>query len=160
MRRKDREVTDFNKMMEFVAKCEIIHLGLADGDYPYVVPLNFGYEVKDQQLYLYVHGAMSGRKYELMKKNQKCSFEMSIPLKLDFIEDTKDVTMRYQSVMGKASIELLENEEKLIACDQFMMGSREATKDFDYNRKSLDHTMVAKLTVIEWSAKENPIVTG
>ena len=32
MRRKDREVTDFNEIIKIIDECEIIRLGIADGD--------------------------------------------------------------------------------------------------------------------------------
>lgn len=69
MRRKDREITDINEIIKIIDECEIIRLGLADGDFPYIVPLNFAYDVKDNQIAFYIHGAMAGRKYELLMKN-------------------------------------------------------------------------------------------
>ena len=112
MRRKDREVTGFSEIMKIVEQCEIVRLGLSDGDYPYIVPMNFAYEVKGEQLYLYVHGAMAGKRYELLTQNPVCSFEMDKPLYMDCITEMKDVTMRYLSVMGKATVTFLEGEEK------------------------------------------------
>lgn len=44
MRRKDREVTDLREILRIINKAKILHLGLFDGDHPYVVPLHFGYE--------------------------------------------------------------------------------------------------------------------
>ena len=68
MRRKEREVTDFNSILEIIDECRIMRIGLADGDFPYIVPLNFAYTVSGKQLDFYIHGALSGRKYELMKR--------------------------------------------------------------------------------------------
>lgn len=45
MRRKDREITDFNEIRKIIDACEILRLGLADGDFPYIVPVNFAYTV-------------------------------------------------------------------------------------------------------------------
>ena len=36
--------------------------------YPYVVPLNFGYELKDEKVYVYVHFMKRGHKFDLMRK--------------------------------------------------------------------------------------------
>lgn len=36
--RREREVTDRDEMIEILKKCRILHLGLVDGDTPYVVP--------------------------------------------------------------------------------------------------------------------------
>ena len=49
MRRKDREVTELEAVMEIIRQCDVLRLGLADGDYPYIVPMNFGWEEKGQQ---------------------------------------------------------------------------------------------------------------
>ena len=160
MRRKDREVTDFETIVGIIDECDIIRIGLADGDFPYIVPLNFAYTVKGKQIEFYVHGAMAGRKYELMNRNKKCSFEMDIPLEMDCMVEKKDVTMRYKSVMGTADITFLEGQEKQDAIDNIIMNRYEETRNFDYNRKTVAVTMIAKLTVIDLSAKANPIGGG
>ena len=41
MRRKDREITESNDILKIVDEAKILHLGLFDGDYPYVVPLHY-----------------------------------------------------------------------------------------------------------------------
>lgn len=51
MRRKDREVTELETVKEIIRQCDVLRLGLADGDYPYIVPMNFGWEEKEGRLY-------------------------------------------------------------------------------------------------------------
>ncbi len=160
MRRKDREVTDFPTMLQIIDACDIIRIGLSDGDFPYIVPVNFAYTVHDQQICFYIHGAMAGRKYELMQKNQKCSFELDIPIQIDCIYEKKDVTMRYKSVMGTAEITFLEGEEKQSAIDDIIMNRYDETRNFDYNKSAVSRTAVARLTVLDWTAKINPIKGG
>ena len=157
MRRKDREVTDFETILGIIDECNIIRIGLSDGDFPYVVPLNFAYTVSEKQIEFYIHGAMTGRKYELMNRNKKCSFEMDIPLKMDCMVEKKDVTMRYKCVMGTADITFLEGEEKQNAIDHIIMNRYKKTRNFDYNGKMVAVTAVAKLTVIDLTAKVNPV---
>jgi len=161
MRRKDREVTDFNTMIKIIDECDIIRIGLADGDFPYIVPVNFAYTVDEhQQICFYIHGAMAGRKYELMLKNRKCSFELDIPLEMDCIYEKKDVTMRYKSLMGTANIDFLDGDEKQSAIDNIIMNRYDETRNFDYNKSVVKRTAVAKLTVIGLTAKINPIKGG
>ncbi len=157
MRRKDREVTEFNTIINIVDQCDIIRLGLYDNDYPYIVPVNFAYTVEDKQICFYIHGAMAGRKYELMNKNKKCSFEMDIPLKMELIPDKKDITMRYLSVMGTATIEFIEENQKQKVIEDIILNRYASTCHFDYNKNALPRTMIAKLTVIDITAKMNPI---
>ena len=72
MRRKDREITSFDEQLKIIDQCDVVRLGLVDDDgYPYILPLNFGYEVIDNELVLYFHGALEGYKYELIDKNNK-----------------------------------------------------------------------------------------
>lgn len=156
MRRKDREVTDFNQIKQIISECDTIRLGFQDGEYPYIVPMSFGYEVIDNQIKFYVHGAQVGRKVDLIKKNKVCSFEMDCAHKLELIYKAKDVTMRYKCLMGKGTVELIEDDDKQQAMD-IIMNRDEETKDFEYNHDALKHTMIAKITVTEYSCKVNPI---
>lgn len=160
MRRKDREVTDFNEIIKIIDECDIIRIGLSDGDFPYIVPLNFAYTVNGGQICFYVHGAMAGRKYTLMNKNLKCSFEMDIPIKMECIYEKKDVTMRYKCVMGTADISFLDGEEKQAAIDDIIMARYEQTRSFEYNKAAVARTAVARLAVKEITAKVNPVSGG
>lgn len=160
MRRKDREVTDFSEIVKIIDECDIIRIGLSDGDYPYIVPLNFAYTVEDEQVCFYVHGAQAGRKYEMLKANPKCSFEMDIPIEMDCIVAAKDVTMRYKSVMGKAVAEFLEGDDKFDAIDNVIMARYEETRNFEYNKAVVKNTAIIRLTVTEMTAKHNPVAGG
>lgn len=157
MRRKDREVKNFEGIRQIIDECEVIRIGLCDDDkYPYIVPLNFAYEIQGEQIYFYLHGAMAGRKIELMKKNGVCSFEMDCGHKMELLHAAKDVTMRYKCVMGKAVIEFLEGDDKQKGID-IIMNRDERTRNFEYNKAAVSHTAVMKLTVTEYTGKLNPI---
>ncbi len=160
MRRKDREVTDFETIVGIIGECDIIRIGIADGDFPYIVPVNFAYTVDGKDICFYIHGAMAGKKYEMLKASPLCSFEMDIPLEMDCMVDEGDVTMRYKSVMGKCQVEFLEGDARQSAIDNVIMARYEATRNFDYNRDTVQRTAVAKLKVLELSAKVNPIRGG
>lgn len=156
MRRKDREVKSQEEILKIMEACRVVRIGLAGEDgYPYIVPMNFGYEAEDGQIYLYLHGAAAGRKYELMRKNGVCSFEMDCGHQLELLYETANVTMRYRCVMGKAEITFLEGEEKRRGIDALMRRD-EATRDFAYNEAALSHTAVMRLKVTEYSGKCNP----
>ena len=56
MRRYEREVDDPILINEMLKLFDIVGLGLNDEDgIPYVVPLNFGYEMDEENLYVYIH---------------------------------------------------------------------------------------------------------
>ncbi len=69
MRRTDREVKDTAEIMKIIEKCDVCRLGLSDGNVPYVVPMNYGYEYSDGKLTLYFHGAKEGKKLQIIQNN-------------------------------------------------------------------------------------------
>ena len=71
MRRKDREITDGEKIREIIEGCGCLRLGLCDDEGMYIVPLNFGAVCEAGQWYFYCHGASAGRK----EKRAGCGHE-------------------------------------------------------------------------------------
>ena len=69
MRRSDREIKDIEGIIQVMEKCDVCRLAFYDGGYPYILPLNFGMQVHEDQITLYFHGADEGKKYELMEKD-------------------------------------------------------------------------------------------
>lgn len=61
MRRKDREVKDFDEIISILDKCKVLHLAMISEGKPYSVPVNFGYIVRKEdgtkKLSVYIHGA-------------------------------------------------------------------------------------------------------
>lgn len=96
MRRKDREITDFGKMLDIVASCDVCRIAMhSDEDVPYLVPLNFGHEISDGVLYLYFHSASAGTKFELLQKYPRVRFEMDCGHQLVLQDRTMNCTMEF-----------------------------------------------------------------
>ena len=72
MRRSDREIKDFDEIIKVINKCDVCRLAINDGDYPYIVPMNFGLNIEDGKVVLYFHCASEGKKLELLKKMLMC----------------------------------------------------------------------------------------
>lgn len=151
MRRKDREVTDWDEMIAIMRQCDVCRIALNDEGAPYILPLNFGMEVQDGRVELYFHGALSGRKYELMRRDPRVSFEMDRghQLVMDTVHGT--CSMAYESVIGQGRITLLPEEEKATALARIMRQYHEEA--FAYNPAPLPATAVFKLTVERMTAK-------
>lgn len=110
MRKNDREITRFEEIVALVERCDTLRLGIADDQAPYVVPVSFGYEVVDGKIVLYFHGAVAGKKYELLQKNPRICVEG------DLSHGYKDnghggVTCDYESFIGYGDVELLTGAE-------------------------------------------------
>ena len=98
MRKAEREITDFNQKTELLGRCQTIRLGISGGQYPYVVPLSFGYEVDGGKVMIYFHCAKEGTKTELLKRCPNVCLEADILH--GYIDTGSSVTADYESIMG------------------------------------------------------------
>ena len=76
MRRRDREVTDSNEIIHILDTGKVLHLGLVDQGKPYIVPMNYGYILEGDKLVFYLHGALEGRKLDIIRNNSDCCVQI------------------------------------------------------------------------------------
>lgn len=119
MRRADREITDRNEILAIVNRCEVCNVAFADGDMPYVVPMNFGILEREGALTLCFHCASEGKKLDVLRKNSNVAFAMSTKHVLEWEESGK-CTMRYESACGNGHMRIAGEEEKRAALESIM----------------------------------------
>ena len=151
VKHSDRYITDFNDIVEMVAGYEIVRIAVNDGETPYIVPMNFGHEVVNDQLVLYLHGANEGKKIDLWKKAGKVAFEMDGQNGLVLKEAIGNCTIDFTSVMGVAEVEFVPEEEKYNALKCIM--AHYGKPEFKFATGPIPMTSVIKLTVTEMTAK-------
>lgn len=155
MRRKDREVTDFSKMIAILKSCDCCRLGLVDGNEAYIVPMNFGYDVTDDEVTLYFHCAKEGRKIGLLPKQTVVSFEMDTKHKLTVGKNDCDYSYLYQCIMGTGTVDILSNDSEKIYGLQRIMDHYTEKTHWEFNPKYVDMIQVLKLSARTWSCKEH-----
>lgn len=152
MRRKDREISDFDEIIEVMKKCDVCRLAMQGEEYPYVVPLNFGMEVEENQVSLYFHGALNGMKYDLLARNNKVCFEMDCGHMLYTDMEQGNCTMCYESVIGFGAVEEVPEEEKAEALN-ILMEHYPVPAGFRYNEAVVPKTRLLRLRVERLSGK-------
>lgn len=111
MRKSNREIKEFVKIVELLDRCQVIRLGLHSDDYPYIVPLSFGWEVNGDKLEIYFHCAKEGKKLDLIGANNKVCIEADI---LNGYKPTeKSVTADYESVIGFGTAKQVAGDEAI-----------------------------------------------
>lgn len=158
MRRKDREVTELDKIFEMIDNCPVIHLAMADEGKPYVVALNFGYERQGDDLILYFHSAYEGRKIDILKKNPEAYFQMECSGRL--ITGTSDNPCAYgygyDSVMGSGRVEFIEDEErKMHGLNCLMHHAGKTDEVFCFPKEMLSRTCVYCLHSTDFTGKHH-----
>lgn len=153
MRRKDREVVEIKKIREIIEACKTCHLAMVDENMPYVIPLSFGYEMKDNELTLYFHSAGSGRKIDVLTKNNNVCFEMCCEGEPVFAKETPCNSGYYfSSVHGFGNVEFVEDvREKCHALTLLM--KRQAGEDIAFTEQQADSVCVYKVCTKEFTGK-------
>ena len=152
MRRADREVTDRNAILAIMDSCDTLHLALMDDEYPYVIPMNFGYEDDSENLTIYLHGAKEGRKYELIANDPHAAFSMSCAHELIPGKVPCATTFKYTSVCGKGIIKMVEGDERMHALSVIMAHyDRENTHIFEEKRAKAVN--IFKIQVVSFTGK-------
>lgn len=146
MRKKDREVSNMEDIIAIIKKCDVCRLAFYDQEYPYIVPLNFGFSYDGTDMELYFHGAGAGKKLELIRENNKAGFEMDCSHNLIEGSAACEYTMEYESVCGNGIIELLEGDEKIkgLTC---LMKQYSPAETFQFGEKHVNAVTVFKLKV-------------
>lgn len=154
MRRKDRQVVDWNLMLDVVDSCDCCRLGLPDGDGAYIVPMCFGYAVENGVLSLFFHCAKEGRKLDLLRRNGKVSFEMDSGHAFLPGDGPCSCSFSFQSVMGTGHAFMIEDAAGKSAALEAIM-SHYGKSGNSFLGAELDSVAVIRLNVDEWSCKKH-----
>ena len=153
MRRRDREVTDLTEIKAIVEKNMILHLGLFDEEFPYVIPLHYGYEYREEtdKFIFYTHGARRGHKIDLIHQNPNVCVQLEGEVVPDY---DYDVPCKYgaffSSFIGRGKAELIEeSEQKAYALNLLMQ--HQAGKIFEFTEKMTKPVGVIKIVIDQYS---------
>ena len=165
MRRKDREVKDYEQIIDILSRCKVLHLALISEGKPYSVPLNFGYVVEDdadtKKLCVYFHCASEGKKLTAIKENPDVCFSAESLAEADGDKENACTwTCYYESVIGfgKAKV-LTDSDERAKGLDAIMLhhGFKipAGVKKIAYNAMELARTAVVRIEVDEITGKHH-----
>ena len=157
MRRKDREVTDIQEILHIVDEAKILHLGLMDEGYPYIVPMHYGYEFADGTFVFYLHSAKEGHKLDLIQKDAHVCVELETNVEL---VSGGEVPCMYgaafASVIGKGTAEFVEEEQEKIKALELLM-KNQTGRAFEITGKIAESVAVIRVVVREFTAKRRAV---
>lgn len=155
MRRKDREVTDKNKIEEIIKSCYCCRVGFNDDGEVYIVPLNFGYCLQDDNYTFYFHGAKEGRKIDLINKNPYVGFELDTNYRLNTGEIACEYSCRFQSIIGNGTASIVDDIAEKEKGLSLIMKHNTGKSEWEFNEKMLSAVCVFKIAVTALSCKEH-----
>lgn len=170
MRRKDREIKDFDEIIKILDGCKTIHLAMISNGVPYSVPVNFGYKVSEvnnevsgnKKLTVYFHGAGEGKKIDALKENPNICFSAECNSQSRAADSTVACqwTTFYESVIGFGKVRFLSTvEEKSAGLDTIMFhyGYKIplGIKKIAYEAMALAKTVVVEIQVEQITGKRH-----
>jgi nitroimidazol reductase NimA-like FMN-containing flavoprotein (pyridoxamine 5'-phosphate oxidase superfamily) len=150
MRKSNKEITEKSALETIIKESLVCRLALVDGNRPYIVPLNFGY----QDNTLYFHSAPEGKKIDIIKTNTNVCFEFEANTEIIKAEQACGWSMNYQSVIGFGKAYLIEDaREKCTALNIIMQ--HYSGSDFSFPESKLQITAVFKVEIERMTGKQS-----
>lgn len=154
MRRAERQVTDLETIGDIVRRCKVVRIGLEDAEGPYIVPVNFGYEMsEDGRLVLYIHSAGEGRKVKAFCAGRPVAVEMDCSHELVAGELPCQFSYLYQSLIGVGEPKRIADvQDKKDALNKIML--HQSGKEFVFTDDSVSGVEVFEILIGEYTVKQ------
>lgn len=150
MRRKDREITDRAEIDAILHSAKSMHLALADDNVPFLVPLFYAYDGR----VLYFHSAKSGTKIEILKRNNRVCFCVSLVDEVLDNEVACDFEVKHRTAIGTGRATFVEDaQEKRRALDAIV--ARFTSRKFEYPPANFAVTTVVRIEIDSLKGKKH-----
>lgn len=139
-----QDITDMEQLESIIRRCQICHVGMVDGNRPYVLAFNFGYE--DQTIWL--HTAQEGKKIDVLRRNNRVCIEFDTDHKLFARHEKVACSWRlaYRSVIVQGEALFVDDYEEKMKGLNIMMKNY-SDREFKYSRPAVDNIRMIKVPV-------------
>jgi len=151
MRRSEKEITQRGEICAVLQRGSICHLGLVDGDEPYVVPVSYGFDGDA----LYFHSAGEGRKIETIREHPRVCFEVTAEWSLQPAETACSWGASYESVIGWGTARLITDPTAKRAALNTIMNQYDDTEAHLFSASIIDKTTVVRIDIERMTGKRS-----
>ena len=154
--KREQRITDQAQILNLLDAGKVLHLGLCVDNEPYVVPMNYGYIMEGENLVLYLHSAVRGKKLDMIRANPKVYFEFATDLQPFAGAKPCQHGLAYSAVLGRGTARIVEDvEEKKQAMTVLM--KTQTGKNFTFNEELVSIVAVIRIDVEGYTAKHRPL---
>lgn len=149
---KSRFITLPEEIERLINSCEVCYVGMVDQqNRPYTLPFNFGFENES----LYLHGAPTGRKMDILRNNPFVCVAFSSDHQM--YKRSEDVAcsygMKYKSVLIEGKVEFVDDYDEKVRILNIIMRQYTKRDDFKYNAPAVNNIEVMRVIKDSISAK-------
>lgn len=158
MRLHKRKVEDQEVIREILEECDVVRIGMQDGEGLFIVPVNYGYELTGtddrMHLTLYFHGAGEGRKADALAAEPEVAVEMDCRHEVITGDYTCSYSYAYRSIMGNGKAVRITDQAEMKHALAKLMEHMAPEASVDFSREVLARTNVYRIDVKHFTGKE------
>jgi nitroimidazol reductase NimA-like FMN-containing flavoprotein (pyridoxamine 5'-phosphate oxidase superfamily) len=150
MRKKDREIVDFEEIEQIIEQNCICRVAMVNGTHPYLVPLNYGYHERT----FYFHTGSIGMKIDILKRNPEVCIEIEQNIQLQVGATACKYSVNYQTVIVLGTAEFIEDSNEKINALRFLMKNTTKNENWDFPTEIVEKTCVFRVVIREIFGKK------
>ncbi len=136
---------------QVINACKTCFLAMADGNKPYVLPMNFGLD-EDTVI---LHSAQTGRMWETLKNNPNVCINWTLGEELAWqdVQVGCSYRVKSKSVLVEGKVEFVEGYDEKVRCLEILM-AQYSEREFKFNAPAVKNVGILKVNIEKISAKE------
>ncbi len=147
VRKRDREVSDRERLLDALDHCDYGFLAMADGGRPYLIPISY---VRNGNV-LYFHCARVGKKIDFITASPRVAFCVTpiakyMPGALDF---------EYFSVYVEGLARIVQDKQEKYEAYRLLISKYEKGKNHELKDACVDTSNIISIDICMISGKEN-----
>lgn len=150
----EKELKD--RALLVLKNAKFCHLGMSMDNMPYVVTVNFGYDMD----YLYFHSSQKGRKNATIASNSNVCFELNYGGEIYSNKNACNWGTKFRSLIGEGVAERIDDEGQKILALKAIMKKYSGTSEHEFNNQVMTHTNVYRVSLKNISVKQNRMYWG
>lgn len=145
MSNPERIVSEPDEILAIIKTHSICRIALNDESSPYIVPVNFGYEYQDGCWTIWFHGARTGKKMRLLRKNPAISVEIDGDHRLITAEEACDYSYGYTSIIASGKAAIVQDRGEMTHGLDMIMRQAAPGKSFSYRDDMMKAVCVVRI---------------
>lgn len=136
---------------EIIKACKTCFLAMADGEKPYVLPMNFALDGDS----IILHSAQEGRMWETIKKNPQVCIHWILGEDLAYQDVQVGCSYRVKSktVLVEGKVEIIDDFDEKYRCLGLLM-AQYSKREFKFGEPAVKNVGIFKVSIDKLTAKE------
>ncbi|KNC91771.1 pyridoxamine 5'-phosphate oxidase family protein [Trabulsiella odontotermitis] len=156
MSHTERDVEALADILAIIQRHQVCRLAINDDVAPYIVPVNYGYECEDGRWFIYFHGARTGKKMRLLRRNPAVSVEIDGDHGLITADEACDHSYAFTSIIASGRADILREREAMQHGLDVIMRQVRPGERFSYQEKMMKAVCVVRIACDSLTCRRHP----